>query len=172
MANPKVKTTVRYYKMKNKLREKTAGLGKLNPEDVQFDTAVLEAAMQTLNDMSEEYPDWVSSLIAKLADEHRRCVDSPEERRDHFRQINTIAHDMKGQGGTFGYELISVFSDGLYEFTRLGAGMSDNHVEIIKSHIDSMRVVIKDRINGDGGEIGMELKRSLEAAIEKYSTKE
>jgi hypothetical protein len=50
--------------------------------------------------------------------------------------------------------------------------MSDNHVEIIKSHIDSMRVVIKDRINGDGGEIGMELKRSLEAAIEKYSTKE
>ena len=75
---------------------------------------------------------------------------------------------MKGQGGTFGYQLITDFAEGLYNFTSTGAGLSDSHVEIIKAHIDAMRVVIRERIDGDGGEIGSELKKGLEASVAKY----
>ena len=169
MPKEKTKILVRLYKIKNKLREKSAGLGKLTQEDVTFDKAALDAAMQNLNEMSEEYPDWVSNFIDKLSEAHRRCVDSPDQRRKYYKTINIIAHDMKGQGGTFGYELITEFSNALYRFTEIGAGFSDNHIEIIKSHIDAMRVVIKDRVEGDGGEIGAELKKSLSEAIKKYS---
>lgn len=119
--------------------------------------------------MSEDYPDWVSGLIGKLQEQHGRCVDSPEMRADCFEAINHIAHDMKGQGGTFGYPLITTFSDSLYGFTIKRSGdITDNQIELVKSHIDSMRAIIRGRVSGDGGEIGQKLTKGLNDAIAKY----
>lgn len=164
-----VKVSVRFYRFKNKLKEKTLGLGPVNDDEVTFDEALMAEAMAVLDEMSEDYPDWVSGLIQQLADVHRRCVDTPEQRFQHFEQLHAIAHDMRGQGGTFGYPLMSNFADGLYDFTGVRTATSDKNVEIIKTHIDAMRVVIKDRISGDGGAIGSQLTLGLAEAIKKYS---
>ena len=123
---------------------------------------------QLATEMSEDYPDWVSGLIAKLQEKHVRCVDTPENRKDFFEEINHIAHDMKGQGGTFGYPLITAFADSLYNFTTVRVGITDNMVEIIKAHVDAMKAVIRGRVSGDGGEVGAVLTKSLNQAIEKY----
>ncbi len=163
-----VKVSVRYYRRKNKLREKTLGLGPVNDDEISFDEDLMEQAVALLDEMAEDYPDWVSGLIQRLADFHRRCVDTPEQRFQHFEQLHAIAHDMRGQGGTFGYPLMSSFADGLYDFTGKDTATSDKNIEIIKAHIDAMRVIIKDRISGDGGEIGEQLTLGLAEAIKKY----
>lgn len=163
------KVIVRFYRFKNRLKEKTAGLA---PGKTSISTDALEAAEKALNKMSEDYPDWVSGLIVKLQEQHGRCVDTPEKRHEFFEEINHIAHDMKGQGGTFGYPLITDFADSLYGFTIKKPGeISDNQIELVKSHVDSMRAVIRGRVSGDGGEIGAELSNSLEEAIQKYADK-
>jgi len=164
-----VKVSVRYYRIKNKLREKTLGLAPVDDDQISFDDELMLKATAALEEMAEDYPDWVSGLIDQLADVHRRCVDTPEQRFQHFEQLHAIAHDMRGQGGTFGYPLISDFSDGLYDFTGVNTSTSDKNVEIIKAHIDAMRVVIKERISGDGGDLGSQLKTGLDAAIKKYA---
>ena len=76
---------------------------------------------------------------------------------------------MRGQGGTFGYPLISHFGDSLYDASlfKTGIPITDNHVEVAMAHVDAMNAVIKGRINGDGGAIGKELRLTLEKAIEK-----
>ncbi len=163
MVNEKV--IVRFYRFQNRLREKTAGLGVKNAE---IDENALLEAEAALGKMSEDYPDWVSNLIVKLQEQHGRCVDTPEMRRDCFEEINHIAHDMKGQGGTFGYPLISTFSDSLYGFTLVRDNITDNQIELIKSHLDSMRAVIRGRISGSGGDIGVKLTDGLNEAIAKY----
>ena len=162
----KPKISVRYYRFKNRLKEKTAGLG--GEEGVSIDPEALAEAEAALSDMSEDYPDWVSATIDKLSEQHKLCIDVPDKRKEHFQEIREIAHDMKGQGGTFGYPLISAFSDGLYGFADSRGELTDNHVEIIKAHVDAMRAVISNRVKGDGGEIGVELAKGLEAAIGKY----
>lgn len=162
---------VRFYRFKNQLKEKTAGLGVDGQATVTIDPEALARAEAALGEMVEDYPDWIKSLIDKLANEHRRAVDTPQERRGQFEKIRRIAHDMKGQGGTFNYPLITEFADSLYNFTGPSAGMTDNHVEIIKAHIDSMRVVGNERLKGDGGERGQALKLGLKQAIDKYSKK-
>lgn len=165
----KKKVIVRFYRFKNRLKEKTAGLA---PGKTSISTDALEAAEKALNKMSEDYPDWVSGLIVKLQEQHGRCVDTPDKRHEFFEEINHIAHDMKGQGGTFGYPLITDFADSLYGFTIKKPGeISDNQIELVKSHVDSMRAVIRGRVSGDGGEIGAELSNSLEEAIQKYADK-
>lgn len=162
---------VRFYRFKNQLKEKTAGLGVEGQAASAIDPAALAKAEAALQEMVEDYPDWIKSLINKLAEEHRRAVDTPVERRSQFEKIRRIAFDMKGQGGTFNYPLITEFADSLYNFTGPSAGMTDNHVEIIKAHIDSMRVVGNERLEGDGGESGQALKQGLQQAIAKYSSR-
>ena len=157
--------TVRFYRFKNRLKEKCAGLA---PGDAGISDEALAEAEAALSAMAEDYPDWVSSLIDRLAEQHRRCVDTPEERKEFFAEVGRIAHDMKGQGGTFGYPLISHFGESLYQFTKPREAYSDDDVEIVKAHIDAMSAVIKDRVSGDGGEIGQQLTDSLNEAIEKY----
>lgn len=162
---------VRFYRIKNTLKEKAAGLGLDGDAVIEFDEDVLSEAQMALNDMSEEYPDWVMTIIDELFEFHRRCVDDEIGRKGYFERINAIAHDMKGQGGTFGYQLITDLAEGLYGFTATGSGLSDSHVEIIKAHIDAMRVVIRERIEGDGGQIGAEIKKGLELSVQKFKGK-
>ncbi|MBL4789317.1 MAG: Hpt domain-containing protein [Kordiimonadaceae bacterium] len=160
---------VRFYRFQNRLRDKTAGLA---PGNVSISPEALEKAEKALSKMSEDYPDWVSGLIVKLQEQHGRCVDSPELRNDCFEAINHIAHDMKGQGGTFGYPLITNFADTLYGFTdtRSDDEITDRQIELVKSHLDAMRAVIRGRVSGGGGEIGKSLTVSLNKAIEAFES--
>jgi len=162
----KAAVKVRFYRFKNRLKEKCAGLG---TGSATIPEELLAAAEAELSKMAEDYPDWVSGLIVKLQEQHGRCVDTPEKRKEHFEEIHHIAHDMKGQGGTFGYPLVSAFSDSLYGFTQSGGTLDDSQVELVKSHIDAMRAVIRGRVSGDGGEIGVKLTESLNQAIAKHT---
>lgn len=157
---------VRFYRFQNRLREKTAGLSR-GPSSIPAEA--LAEAEKALKKMSEDYPDWVSGLVVKLQEQHGRCVDSPEMRVECFEEINHMAHDMKGQGGTFGYPLITSFADSLYGFTVKRPGeISDNQIELVKAHLDAMRAVIRGRVSGSGGEIGQKLTDGLNEAIAQY----
>ncbi len=161
----KSRTRVRFYRMGNRLKNKVGG----GEGGGEIDISALEAAAAEFDKMAEDYPDWVQGNIKELYDHCRRSVDTPEERAKHFKRINEIAHDMRGQGGTFGYPLMSHFGDSLYDASLIETGVpiTDNNVEIAKAHVDAMNAVIKGRINGDGGAIGTELRATLEKAIEK-----
>ncbi len=168
----KTAVRVRLYRRRNALKDKVAGIGPKGDgpgaDEAAIDGAALAKAEALFAEMAEDYPDWVSGLIAKLAEHHARCVDTPHERRPAFEAIAHVAHDMKGQGGTFGYPLITEFAGSLFEAASLKNAYTDNQVEIIKAHIDSMRAVIRERVSGDGGELGAQLSAGLKQTIEKY----
>jgi chemotaxis protein histidine kinase CheA len=158
---------VRFYRGRNKLKDKTAGLGG-GSDVIKLDEMALAKAEAIFQEMAEDYPDWVGGVLQNLAELHRRCVDTPEERRRLFEDITRIAHDLKGQGGTFGFPLISAFAASLNRFSTLRSNIQDAHVDIIKAHIDAMRAVIRERVRGDGGDIGKALAQGLETVIAKY----
>lgn len=173
-AKPAVK--VRYYRFRNKLREKTAGLvgagtagGGAAAEVYEIDEQALARAEQLFAEMAEDYPDWVQAQLDRLYALHRRAVDHPDQRGAVLKELFAIAHDLKGQGGTFGYPLVTAFATSLNRFTVGRTVVTDSNVEIIKAHIDAMRAVIRDRVSGDGGDIGKALARGLEAVIAKFN---
>ena len=114
----------------------------------------------------------VESSVAALANACAQALAQPaDERGGEFKKINALAHDLKGQGGTFGYPLITSFADSLFQFTGAGARQTDNYVQIVQAHIDSIRAVVAGKIRGDGGQTGRELRLVLEGAIQKYAPK-
>ncbi len=161
------KPKLRRFRTRNRLKEKASGgsgggSGKVSEE-------LLELAAAEFSKMSEDYPDWVSGYIDSLYKAHRGAAEVvPDSRAKAFREINAIAHEMKGQGGTFGYPLITIFGKSLYDFTEGTAMRDDNHLEIVKAHIDAMKAVIGGRIEGDGGAVGNELREALREAIDKH----
>lgn len=161
-------TRVVYYRFRNRLKDKLGGAG---GGDFKISDEALAKCQEAFQSLAEDYPDWVMGNLRTLLDFHNELVFAEQgaERQRLYPKIRELAHDMKGQGGTFGYPLISKFSDSLYGFVSPNAGTSDNHIELIRSHIDSMSVVIRERIKGDGGEVGNELSKGLEQAIEKYT---
>lgn len=171
VAGGRPKTKVRYFRMRNRLKAKTAGAGPVDDGPPQLAGGALERAMQEMKKAEEDYPDWVLKTLAELGDHHKSLVEKDDrvELRRHFKQICDIAFELKGQGGTFGYPLISIFGKSLNEFTIGEVVIGDSQIEIVKSHIDVMRAVIKDRIAGDGGDIGKALVESLQQAIKKHS---
>jgi len=166
--DPKGKIKVRYFRLRNRLKDK-AGSGH-SREPGKFAVEALEQAMAELDKFAEDYPDWVQGQVSELYELLAKTREKEDNRRaTEFKRINEIAHDMRGQGGTFGYPLVTTVADSLYAFTGSRSLAQDSHVEIVKSHIDTMNAVIKERVEGDGGILGRELLTALEKAIEKFS---
>jgi hypothetical protein len=152
MDKAKPATKVRFYRFRNVLKEKLAG-GAGGPA---VSSEALEKANAALEKLAEDYPDWVAAQVTELRALHARMVDTPET-------------EIKGQGATFGYPLVTTFAVSLHDCSGVNAPLTDNHAEVVKSHVDSIAAVIKDRVKGNGGHIGKELTEQLKAAIEKHA---
>jgi len=133
------------------------------PEDV------LVAAEQNLKREAEGFLDWAKTYLDRLSKQVTVAKELSGERTGHFEEINLIAHELRGQGGTFGYPLITVFGKSLYDVTKPPCRTDDAGLEIVKAHIDTMRAVLREKIAGDGGELGQQLFKALKLAIAKFS---
>ena len=155
---------VRFYRFSNRLRPKT---GVPSGASARISPEALQKAQVAIDDMAQDYPDWAIGQVDLLAEKHKRLVFSPESRSEHYKEIHRIAHDMKGQGGTFGYPLVSTIAEALYRITVSNAKYTDAEVEIIKAHIDSIRIVLQTREKDPQSVTGKRVQRALEAVIRK-----
>ena len=128
---------------------------------------MLANAEQLLKREADGFLDWAKGYLDRLSRQVAESKQISGDRSTNFEEINLIAHELRGQGGTFGYPLITVFGKSLYEVTKPPCRQDDASLEIVKAHIDTMRAVLRDKIEGDGGEVGQMLFKALKMAIAK-----
>ncbi len=140
-------------------------------DEPAFDMALLDAAEGKVKDMESDYSDWVADSIEKLTQAHHRAIelmDEPVDQAEHIEVIHSIALELRGQGGIFGYPLMTQFGKSLYDCTEAGSKISPPLLDLISAHIDLIRVVMTQKIKGDGGRTGQELINSLREAQDKH----
>lgn len=164
---PKGVSDVWCFRLPNSLKEKAGGMGSKGGGEMPM--ALLEQAEEKLERKKLDFADWALKYLSELSNLCADALMKPGRRAAHFEKIHLLAHELRGQGGTFGYPLITHVAKMLYEITHEFCREDDSAVEIVKAHIDTMRVVIRDRISGDGGAIGKELIAGIQAAIERNS---
>lgn len=134
------------------------------------DAATLERAEQAIAGMTDSYLEWVANDLAKLAVAVEHLLSDPKaaDRDERMQKVFFLVHDMKGQGGSFNYRLITVIGDGL---CRAIEKMDGSHVsaenEVVKVHVDALKLVIAQRMEGDGGAAGEALVAGLRSVAAK-----
>jgi len=134
-----------------------------------IDLDTLEKAEKLIADMQDSYLEWVNEDLRKLQDFENQLDAKTAPRKQVFNDIFSVAHDVKGQGGSFDYPLMTLIGNYLCRYIEhLGdVEPSDKHVEVVKVHISALRLVIAQRMSGEGGKMGANLIRGLEAAAAK-----
>jgi len=148
----------------NFLRAKLSGGVGVDPERL---IAEAEAALATLN---VDYETWVGADLTRLETAFQDAERDPERRQELLRQAHGIAHEMRGQGTTFGYPLVTHAANSLCRLFEAIDDVADEFaLRAIELHIGGLRSIIINRIKGDGGATGRALVTALNAVAAKAS---
>lgn len=137
------------------------------PNAVDMDA--LERAEQVIANMADNYIDWVEEDLKKISGAFGRLTENEGDRAKDLERVFAVAHDMKGQGGSFGYELITAIGNNL---CRLLERFDDSVTpqvqnEAIRIHIEAMKLIINNRMKGDGGPQGAAILDGVEKMVLK-----
>lgn len=153
---------IRFYSPPRFLRAKTGG-------DISFDASQIASVQKELDTWSDDFVKWTLDYIEKL----KRLIASirakeSAQRRGDFDRINQIAHELRGQGGIFGYPLVSSVAKSLFELTNDTLDRSDECLYLVQNHIDTLQIVLRDEVRGDGGNLGLEIIKAMRLANAKF----
>lgn len=81
-------------------------------------------------------------------------------------RIYKLTYKMKGQGGTFGYPMITAIAHHLYVMSRAVKTSREKIHEAIQVHIDAMHLILNRRLKGTTPE-GQEIVQGLNAVVVK-----
>jgi len=131
------------------------------------DPQALERAEQAIAGMTDDYLDWVRQDLIKIDAAFDALRNADGARKDELDAVFQLAHDIKGQGGSFGYDLMTALGNQLCRLIERVDHCDVDVVDAIGVHIDSMKLVIAKDLKGDGGAAGEKMLAGLEKVYEK-----
>lgn len=137
------------------------------PQPGGVDLEALERAEAVIANLSDQYLDWVREDLKKMVEAFEQLKASGGGDQEKIKLIFQISHDVKGQGGSFGYDLMTTVGNSLCRFIENKTALSQSHLNVVKLHIDTLNVIIKQDIQGDGGDMGKKLLTGLTMAADK-----
>ena len=136
-----------------------------------IDAKVLKRAEQVIEEMKEEFEDWIVKDVENLS----RARQAFEAQRTHA-TLNTLyraAHDLRGQAATFDFPLVARVAHSLSNLTdgtgeNNGAGLP---MVLIDAHVDAIKLIVRDKIKDPSDRMGTVLASELEAKTNSYLEK-
>ena len=129
------------------------------------DPRILERAQSVVESMAGDFE-------ARAIAEAGRILHLAEQlgqdgNDDAVADIARIGHELKGQGGTFDYPLITKIGASLCQYIE--SVSDDGHVdaEIVRAHGNALRAMAGNKVTGDGGALEQELIRELDRLLKK-----
>jgi hypothetical protein len=140
-------------------------MGKVRVEADGNAVDLIARADAAIANQSEFYLNRAREELDGLCAAYDHAMDDPAERAGALDRMFGIAHNMKGQGGSFGYDLVTSIGSSLCECLRGREAATDEIMRVIKAHIDGLAVVFEHDLKGDGGALGQRLADRLRGLV-------
>ena len=134
----------------NRLKSKVSmgGPGAVDPERLARAEAVIEK-------MTASYLDWVEADLKKLDAHLTSLKPGAADAAERIDLIYRTSHDIKGQGGSFGYQLMTEIGALMCRYIEnMEGALTQEDIDLLTLCYKSMRAVITGRMAGDGGAAG------------------
>jgi hypothetical protein len=135
--------------------------------DVADLMARIERAMLRLSD---EFMHIYAADVERIDMHIGVALGDPNARQAAVRTIRESLHDLRGQAGTFGYELATQISDSACKFIDTTDSFGETELAVLSMHIEALKVVSQNNLKGDGGAMGSELLSGLDAVIKRHGS--
>ena len=127
----------------------------------------VEAAERALSRISGDFHLWMKDECARL-DAARRNIKDNELSKEASQELFLAAHDIKGDGGTFGFPEVVRAADSLCRLIEYSPELKKIPMAIIDQHVDAIRAIVREHARADIGTIAGVLVEKLRAVTDEF----
>ncbi len=109
------------------------------------------------------YTTWARADVEKTQRALDAATRDPRLRRAHLDELYVMMHNIKGQGSSFSYPLVTRIGQSLCRLIAPDRDVGEPGLRIVQAHLDALKLVLEQQITGTGGELGAALARRLES---------
>ncbi|HEY4161514.1 MAG TPA: hypothetical protein VGM59_00540 [Dongiaceae bacterium] len=131
--------------------------------------AVLARAQAAVADLAKNYGKNTLVELDRCAELMTAARESAAACATSIKELYGVAHNIKGQGSSFGYPLVTRIGHSLCVLTRTEREFKDSDLGVAQAHLDALRLILTKDIKGEGGELGAKLAKRLEDMVEKVN---
>ena len=129
-----------------------------------IDPAAIARAEAALKSLSSNFSQWLAEEIAKL-EGARQQVKVDGITPSSMENLYLRAHDLKGLGTTYGYQLITRIAGSLCRMIDDKEKRATTPLELVDAHIDAIKAAVRDDIKSDEHPVGRILVVELERRV-------
>lgn len=130
-------------------------------------SAVLERAEDAVRRLAAGYTEWVQADLARLDAAYAAIAAAPVCGPEHLEPLLNAAHDIKGQGGSFGYPLMTRIGGSLCRYVERLDDPAAIDLALVDAHRQAMRAIVDNRMKGDDDPVGRQITERLRALIDR-----
>ena len=129
-----------------------------------LDAGAIARAEAALKSLSSNFTQWLADEITKL-DAAREQVRQQGVTPESMENLYLRAHDLKGLGTTYGYQLITRIAGSLCRMIDDKEKRAATPLELVDAHIDAIKAAVRDDIRSDEHPVGRVLVVELERRV-------
>ncbi|MBL8834585.1 MAG: hypothetical protein JNL71_19490 [Rhodospirillales bacterium] len=129
-----------------------------------LDANAIKKAEKVFDSLRGEFEEIARGDVAKLSQAAAFLLANPNDIKKR-QEVYMLSHELRGQGGSYGYPLVTRFGDQLCRYLDATDILDAKTLIIVKAAADAIAVVINSKVSGDGGETGRQLVDMLDRAI-------
>lgn len=130
-----------------------------------LDGALLAKAEKALDDAKPQVKEHVQGEIGRLQALMAKVSASQGKDQAALQAMYRVAFELKGQGTSAGFNLITRFGDSLCRYIEALKEPGAKEIAIIKAHVDSIAAIMSRGIQGDQNPIGLAIAAELEKIV-------
>jgi chemotaxis protein histidine kinase CheA len=112
-----------------------------------------------------DYTKIAGESASRITAEFRELKDDPDS-EEVLGRIYELAHNLKGEGASFGYPSVSRVADSICRILEGPKLRRERFIQIVQLEIDSLRAMIRHNVKGPPQGIAQELLDALEFLVE------
>jgi len=150
----------------NKLRTVVSEVAVMDPADDP-----VARAEQALAGLADKFSGWMDEECDRL-DAARRAVKAEGFGKATRDALFHAAHDIKGQGATFGFPLVAAPADSLCRLIEHTPDMTRIPLTLVEQHVDAIRAIVRESTRPDVVEIADALTQRLREITDDFLRQE
>lgn len=119
--------------------------------------------MQVNKELKKNYEQWTQQAVEDLCVQVDALDRDETDRAAAIEAIFSVAHDLKGMGGSFDYPLMTEAGQAMCAYITEAGAPENCRTNVLRRYCAVLSCVIKERLSGDGGTRGQELLAELQA---------